>query len=93
MVLHVRVLPERKSRGTCCHILARVLVMTPKGAIPQSQTSNDTENSQKDHNKITITILQTEACKVTEDTYTETVTPEQRWTRRQHPIRVQTIDP
>ena len=59
---------REKNRGTRCHILGRVLVMTPSGQSSQIRMSDDTENSQDDHSKRTVTILQTEAFKATEDT-------------------------
>jgi len=39
-----------------------------------------------------VTKLQTETCKVKEDTYAKTVTPERRRTRRRHPIKAPVID-
>ena len=80
-----------KNRGAHYHVPSRVLVMTPKQAIHQSRTSNNTENSPPARR--TVTKLQTKACKMKEDTYAKIVIPEQRRTRRRHPIRAQTINP
>jgi len=51
LILHERVLPERKSRYAHRRIPSCVMVMTPNQTIHQGRMSNDTENSQEDHNQ------------------------------------------